>query len=139
MDAHFYDATLPLDKKWVVLNELKALKGFKNCVICIHDFDCSGLGHCCYDGESLSLPLLKNDIIKINKDFYLYVNAIDFCDIHTIETIYKIKELIVNENVLDTIRLANSCDRLKYRGILYCVPDELNLDIFKLNREYLNV
>src|SRR3989338_1582117 len=36
LDAHFYDPSLPPEEKWVVVNELRALKGFKNCVICIH-------------------------------------------------------------------------------------------------------
>jgi len=133
LDAHFYDPDLPANEKWVVLNELKALKGFSNCVICIHDFDCSGLGHCCYDGWPLSFPLLMQSLDDIG-DFYFYINTRETCDIHTEETIYKVKELIVNDSVLDTVRNTNSCDRLKYRGILYCTPTELNLNIFSLRR-----
>jgi len=134
LDAHFYDNKLPKNDRWVIVNELKALKGFKNCVICIHDFDCSGLGHCCYDGRPLGFPLVLDQLKEINKDFYFYVNSRETCSIYTEKTIHSVKEIKVNENVLDMIRNTNSCDRLKYRGFLYCTPTELNLDNFKLRR-----
>ena len=39
LDAHFYDKKRPKGKgKFVVLDELKALKGMKNAIIIIHDF-----------------------------------------------------------------------------------------------------
>ena len=134
LDAHFYDLELPATEKWVVLNELKALKDFKNCVICIHDFDCSGLGHCCYDGRPLSFPLVFNSLKDVNNDFYYYVNDRKTCDIHTENTIHETKELIINDSVLDTISNTNSCDRLRYRGILYCTPTELDLNNFSIRR-----
>lgn len=134
LDAHFYDPSLPIGDKWVVVNELKVLKGFANCVICIHDFDCSGLGHCCYDDQPLGFPLVLEYLNDVNRGFYYYVNNIGDCDIHDQESILGVEELDVNENVLDTVRNTNSCDRLKYRGILYCTPTELNLDNFELRR-----
>ncbi len=134
LDAHFFDPNLPPDEKWVVVNELKALKGFDRCVICMHDFDCSGLGHCCYEGEPLGFPLVLDDLRKVNKDFHLYVNKKEFCDIHNEETIYQVPELNVNEEVLDNVRYANSCERLTYRGLLYCTPTKLNIDEFQLRR-----
>jgi len=70
LDAHFYNPALGPEEKWIVVNELKALKGFSNCVICIHDYDCEGLGHCCYDGEHLGWPLVKEHILKVSPDFY---------------------------------------------------------------------
>jgi len=134
LDAHFYDPDLPSDEKWVVINELKSLKEFKNCVICIHDFDCSGLGHCCYDGQPLGFPLVLDDLKKVNPNFNLYVNTKEYCEIHNDKTIYDIKELIINEEVLDNLKYTNSCNRLTYRGILYCTPTELDLDQFDLRR-----
>jgi hypothetical protein len=134
LDAHFYDPSLPKNKRWVIVDELKSLKGFKNCVLCLHDFDCSGLGHLCYDGQPLGFPLVVPYLNKINKDFYMYVNTKETCDVHNENTIKDVKEIIVDEEVLDNIKYANSCDRLTYRGILYCVPYELNLDNFELKR-----
>jgi len=134
LDAHFYDPNLPPEEKWVVVNELKALQDFKNCVICLHDFDCSGLGHCCYDGQPLGFPLILEDLKNVNSDFYLYVNTKKQCDIHDEKTIYNASELIINKEVLDNVMYTNSCDRLTYRGILYCTPTKLNLDKFELRR-----
>ena len=134
LDAHFYDPDLPPEEKWVVVNELKELKGFKNCIICIHDFDCSGLGHCCYDGQPLGFPLVSEGLKQVNPNFYMYVNTKGFCDIQNEKTIKNTKEIIVNDLVIDSIKNTNSCERLKYRGFLYCVPDELDLDNFKLRR-----
>ncbi len=134
LDAHFYNPSFSVDKKWVVVNELKVLEGFKNCVICIHDFDCNGLGHCCYDGERLDFNLISKLINKVNPNFHFYINKKEFCDIYDEESIKNVKEIILDDNVLDSVRNTNSCDRLKYRGILYCVPTELDLNSFQLRR-----
>ena len=132
LDAHFYDPALPPDEKWVVINELKALKGFKNCVICIHDFDCEWLGHCCYDGQSLGWPLIKEDIMKINPSFFFYSNTKEFCDIYNEKTISGVPGVTLDEDTLSNIRYAHSSDIKTYRGILYCTPKELDLKEFKL-------
>lgn len=134
LDAHFYDLSLPPDEKWVVVNELKALKNFKNCIICIHDFDCEGLGHCCYDGEHLGWPLVGRYVKVINPNFFFYTNAKELCNIYNEKTIYNIKGIVLDEVTLDNIRYANSCEEKTYRGILYCVPQELDLNEFKLKR-----
>jgi hypothetical protein len=134
LDAHFYDPDLPPEEKWVVVNEIKALEGFDNCVICLHDFDCSGLGHCCYNGQPLGFPLVLPGLLKINSNFNFYVNTKDACDIHNEESILQVSELIVDEEVLDNIRYSNSCERLKYRGLLYCTPEPLDLKGFDIRR-----
>ena len=134
LDAHFYDPSLPLEEKWVVVNELEALRNFKNCVICLHDFDCSGLGHCCYDGQPLGFPLVLPYLNKINSDFSLYVNTREFCNIHSEKSVFMIPEIEVNDLVIDTVRNTNSCERLKYRGLLYRTPTELDLNEFELRR-----
>ncbi len=134
LDAHFYDPALSPEEKWVVVNEIKALEGFNKAIICLHDFDCSGLGHCCYDDQPLGFPLVLADLSKVNPNFYYYVNNKENCEIHDEKSIYDVPELIVNEEVLDNIRYANSCDRLRYRGMLYCTPTPIDLDKFDIRR-----
>lgn len=134
LDAHFYDPNLSAEDMWVVEHELKALEGFENCVICIHDFDCSGLGHCCYNGQPLGFPLVMKYLDRINDNFSLYVNKKEWCDIYDEETIREVSEIIVDDLVVDTVRNTNSCERLKYRGLLYCTPTELDIDKFDLKR-----
>ena len=134
LDAHFYDPSLPPDEKWVVVNELKALAGFERCVICIHDFDCEGLGHCCYDGEPLGFPLIGEHIRKVNPNFYYYTNARAFCEIYDEASIKGVPGITLDEETIDNIRYAHSAERLTYRGILYATPEELDLNRFQLKR-----
>ncbi|MDP2755917.1 MAG: hypothetical protein Q8P40_16260 [Nitrospirota bacterium] len=131
LDAHFYDPKLPANEKWVVKNELKALEGFRNCAIAIHDFDCNGLGHLVYDGEHLNFELIKDELSKVNPDFRFYTNTREFCEVHTRESIKGVIGLVEDEETLETIDY-HSTDRLKYRGILYCVPRELDLRRYQL-------
>jgi hypothetical protein len=132
LDAHFYDPSLPANEKWVVLSELKALKGFNNCVICIHDFDCEGLGHCCYDNEPLGWPLIRDSVTQVNQNFHYYTNTREFCNIYTEETIKNVRGITLDDDTLDNIRYARSAERLTYQGILYCTPQPLDLTRFKL-------
>ena len=132
LDAHFY--TSIVEDRWVILKELEALAGFDRCVICIHDFDCSGLGHLCYDGEHMGFPLLLDSLRKVNPNFHFYINTKETCDIYDEGTIHEREELIVNEDVLDNVRFTQTSDRLRYRGILYCTPTELDLTIFNLRK-----
>ncbi len=81
LDAHFYDPKAK--NKWVVLEELKALKGFKNCIIIIHDFD-NNLGHINYDGQPLNFDLVKKDLLKVNPKFKFYTNELKSCDTVTL-------------------------------------------------------
>jgi hypothetical protein len=124
LDAHFYNPNLPEGKeKFVVLKELKALEGFKDSVIAIHDFD-NGLGHCRYDGIRLDMDLVREDILKVNKDFKFYTNRLESCDIYDTNTILD-SGLEIDYETMDNIRYANSSPRLKFRGILYALPSEL--------------
>ncbi len=133
LDAHFYDSSLPKEKRFVVLNELKVLKNFNKCIIIIHDFD-NGLGHITYDGQPLDLQLIKKDLMAVNPEFKLYTNDLSNCDIVK-PSIKDIKEsgLVFDEETLDNLEYAWSIPRLTYRGILYAVPEELNKD-FALKR-----
>lgn len=134
LDAHFYDPKLTSDKRWVVKNELKALEGFSNCLIMIHDFDVGGLGHLVYDGEHLNFDLIKEDILKVNPKFRFYHNERQTCDIMTPEdlTTHGIAPYAV---ALDNLKYAYTNDTKKYRGILYATPKELDLTKYDL-REY---
>lgn len=129
LDAHFYT---PGEKKtqedrWVVLRELKALEGFKNCVLVIHDFNCGGGLHgLVYDGEPLNFELVKSCLAQINSDFFYYVNLREHCNPHTEESIIGVKGIDPDYDTLETIRYHHS-DKLKYRGILYCVPRPIDL------------
>jgi len=127
LDAHFYDPTLPKEKRFVVLDELKALKGFKKCIIIVHDFD-NGLGHITYDGQPLDLPLMKSDLMQINPDFKLYTNELATCEIWNEKTILD-SGMIIDFETMDNIRYANSTSRLTYRGILYALPSEVGKEI----------
>lgn len=137
LDAHFYNPDLRKKKRFVVLDELSALRDFKNCIICIHDFDCEGLGHICYDGYHLNFELIKNKLKEINIFLY-YTNTKQFSAVHSKASISNVVGLDTDEDTLETIDYHNS-DRLKYRGILYCVPSELNLKEFKLKELVQNV
>ena len=134
LDAHFYDPNLPPDEKWVVVNELKALKGFNNCVICIHDFDCEGLGHCIYNGEHLGYSLIKDELMKVNPDFHLYTNTREFCEIYTEKTIANVPGITLDEETKDNLRYAWSSEFKAYRGILYATPEKLDLKFFQLKK-----
>ena len=131
LDAHFYDPSLPKSKKWVVVKELKALYGFHNCIICIHDFACEGLGHLWYDGEHLNREVIRDSITQVNPNFHYYTNKREWCDIYNKDTINELP-ITVDEGVRDNLRYANSSNEKKYRGILYAVPDKLDLRKFEL-------
>ena len=129
LDAHFFD--LDFQDRWVVVKELKALKGFKKAILCLHDFDCQGLGHLIYGGEHLGWSVVEEHIQQVNPDFYYYTNKRDYCDIYNEETVRELP-ITVDEYVIDSIRFANSSDVKRYRGILYATPRKLNLDKFRL-------
>ena len=118
LDAHFYDPTLPKDKRFVVLDELKALKNFKNCVIAIHDFS-NNLGHITYDEQPLNLELLEKDLKEVNKNFHFYTNTLASCDIIKMSDITDI-------DMVDNMEYLYSAPEKTYRGLLYCTPTELS-------------
>ena len=132
LDAHFYDKSLPKNKRFVVVDELKALEEMKRCIIIIHDFD-NNLGHITYDGIPLDMKLVKPFLLKVNPKFYFYTNTLAGCNI--IKNSYELE----NENlhgyieVLDNLKYVWSKPEKTYRGILYCLPFKLtNKEIFNL-------
>ena len=137
LDAHFYDASLSPEDRWVVLKELKALKGFGDCVIVIHDFKCNGLGHLTYDGQSLDFDLVKSDISKVNPNFHYYFNTQGGCEILTKEKLDNscIPNLVLDEETADTMDFVWSNTETihrAYRGLLYATPEPLDLKQFEL-------
>jgi len=118
LDAHFYDKNRPSGKgKFVVLDELKALRGFKNCIIAIHDFD-NNLGHITYDEIPLDMKLVKKDLLNVNPNFKFYTNTLTSCNPLTIAE-------VTDKDAKDNLIYAWSLPRLTYRGILYALPTKL--------------
>lgn len=131
LDAHFYNPEAK--DRWIVLKELDALKDFSNGVIVIHDFDCNGLGHLKYDGETLNFSLVKGDLLKINPNFHFYYNTKEFSGVRTKEEMDKTTGITLDDETLETINYHNN-DRLQHRGLLYCTPSELDLTEFELEK-----
>lgn len=128
LDAHFYDPDRV--NKFVVTEELAALKNFKNCVIAIHDFD-NGMGHITYDGKTINMEMVRDLLKKINSNFHFYTNTNEFSNIHTLTSLRRIG-LSADKDAISNIKYAWSKERLTKRGILYAVPRELDLNKFKL-------
>lgn len=125
LDAHFYDQFLPKNKRFAVIDELKALRNFKNCIIVIHDFD-NNLGHITYDEQPLNLELIKKDLFKINKKFNLYTNTLEGCNPVKLTRHYIEKAgLNYDKETIDNLKYMWSNPRLTYRGILYALPTKL--------------
>lgn len=126
LDAHFFvKGSKTNEDRFVVLKELKSLESRTNSIIVIHDFDNGKLGHITYDGISLDLDLIKEDLFNVNPDFKLYTNELANCDI------MKIEEATDNE-MKDNLIYAWSKPEKTYRGILYCLPAEINVKEFGL-------
>jgi hypothetical protein len=135
LDAHFYlSGNKTNEERFVVLKELRALSDFNNCIILIHDFDCAGLGHITYDGISLNFSLVKESLMKVNPNFKFYTNKKEFCDIITEKEVLegKIQGIEPTEDVLDNLNYVWSNEEKTCRGILYCVPKELDLSKYEL-------
>ena len=129
LDAHYFDPNLK--QKWVVVDELKALKGSKDAIIVLHDYDNGELGHLIYSGEPLNWNVVAAYLHEVNPDFHYYTNTRAMCDIYNEKTIKK-SVLHVDEYILDGLRYANTSDVKKYRGILYAVPRELDISKYQL-------
>ena len=136
LDAHFYDGKLPKEDRFVILKELKALRDFPNCIICVHDFDNKELGHITYDGTDLDFNLLKNDLRNVNSNFKYYTNTKESCDIIRIEDVKngKVPYIFPDDETISNLEYAWSKPEKTYRGILYCTPKEVNLDGLKIIR-----
>lgn len=130
LDAHFYDAQAK--EKFIVREELKALEGFRNCIVIIHDFD-NGMGHIDYDGETINLEMVGGLLHGINPHFKFYTNIPEKTEILTRENL-KDMGLENDRDAIDNIRYAWSEKRLTKRGILYSIPKEINGDQFNLKR-----
>lgn len=129
LDAHFYDPKAK--NRWVVLEELKVLKGFKKAIVIIHDFD-NNLGHITYNGQSLNLDLVKKDLLKVNPNFKFYTNELSSCNPVTLNY----KDILscglqLDNETIDNLEYAWTCPRLTYRGLLYCLPKEVKIEGFK--------
>lgn len=133
LDAHFYNPELPPEQRWVILQELEALSNTRNVIIVIHDFD-NGLGHLEYDKQSMNFEFLQRALKRINPNFHYYTNTKETCDIITKERVAsgEVPNLVLDDSTADNLDYAWSNESKTYRGILYCVPEALDLSQFKL-------
>lgn len=111
---------------WPILDELKAMKGFRGCSIVIHDFKVEGLGHINYDGQALDLDLVKDDLLRVDPNFYLYVNSRETCDIWTRAALKEHLGATYDKYFDKAMDFVWSAPVKTYRGILYAVPAELD-------------
>lgn len=133
LDAHFYDAALPPEERWVILRELKALRSSSNVVLAIHDFD-NGLGHLTYDGQPMNFDFLRSALLAVNPNFYFYTNTKETCDIITKERVAagEVPNLVLDDVTADNLDYAWGEESKTRRGILYCTPTALDLSKFEL-------
>lgn len=126
LDAHFYDPKLPKEKRFVVLDELDALKNIIGCVITIHDF-CNGLGGLVYDDVPLDFKILEDKLHKINPNFNYYTNQLSSCDIVK-EDFSDIRKagLEPTNDIIESLEYVWSKPEKTYRGLLYATPTKLN-------------
>ena len=137
LDAHFYDPTLPKEEKFVVKKELKSINSNCNCIIVIHDFDTeNGLGHLVYDRDSLNFDVVQSELYRINPNFVYYTNDLSTCDIVTIDDISsnKLPNLSVDNENIDSLKFVWSNPFKTYRGILYCLPTEVDSYVYNIKK-----
>ena len=88
------------------------------------------MGHITYDGQPLNMDLLKEDLLRVNPNFKFYTNELSSCDI------LKEKDAIIrmangkpiyDDDMLSNLRYVWSSPEKTYRGILYCLPDDVNI------------
>lgn len=131
----FLDAHKP--DNWPVLDELRALRGFRNCCITIHDFKVGGLGHICYGGQDLDFDYVKDELLRVNDSFHFYHNDRSTCQIWTVDEVAQgeIPGLLFDEELKQWLEYTWSTEQRTYRGILYCVPEALD-ETFQLKGGY---
>jgi hypothetical protein len=129
LDAHYFDPKLK--QKWVVIDELKVLKGFRDCVIIIHDYDNGELGHLIYAGEHMGWNVVGAYLYQVNPYFKYYTNTREMCDIYDEKTIHN-TPIRIDGSIINGLKYANSSDVKKYRGILYAVPREIDIKDYQL-------
>jgi len=129
LDAHFYDPDAL--NKFIVLDELESLEFRQNSIIVIHDFD-NNLGHITYDGQPLNFELLKKKLLKVNPHFKFYTNELKSCDIvKPTRTDIAQAGLKYDNDTLDNLQYAWTKPEKTYRGFLYAIPEEVEIDGLK--------
>jgi hypothetical protein len=137
LDAHFYDPSLPKELRFVVKQELASMAPSNNCIIIIHDFDTrNGLGHITYDGIPLDFEIVRDNLLKINPRFSFYTNYKEACDIVTEKDFIdgKMDPLLLDDEMRDTLKFIWSAPQKTYRGLLYCIPRDVNASKYHLRK-----
>lgn len=122
---------------WPIEKEIPALGKRDNCVICIHDFDNGELGFISDGTRKLDWRMVGHLLTEVNPNFHYYTNTMEFCDIVSEEDIGNVP-VTVDADIIDCIRhsINGGGDATKYRGILYAVPQPLDLSKYKLIEFY---
>lgn len=127
LDAHFYRANVPAERRWVVKEELQSLENFRQAVIVIHDMNFDGLNGLVYDGESLTFETVKDELLRVNPTFFFYRNDRIRCDPRTqIIDLHEQGLFSEDEGTVETMEY-HANDRLRYRGLLYAIPAPVEL------------
>ena len=136
LDAHFYDPKLPIEKRFVIQEELKTLKDNYNCIIIIHDFDNGELGCIEYDNIKMGMNVVGDLLFDVNPNFHFYTNSKSDCDIVTLDDVanHVIPGVENDEDIIDNINYAWTKPEKTYRGMLYCTPKKLELSKYNLRR-----
>lgn len=119
----FLDAHTP--DNWPILEELKVLKGFKNCCIIIHDFKVPGLGHIQYGVQALDMEYVKDGLLGVNPNFCFYSNYKGGTCIYTPEEVQAGIGLPWDAETQDRLKYTWSSPEKTHRGILYATPEPL--------------
>lgn len=123
LDAHWY-------QEWPLLDELRALKGFLQAIIVIHDFKAPGLGYVSYGGQDLDWDYVKTDLMAVNPGFHFYHNTHEGCDIVTPAEVKagRVPGLVWDKETQHVLeKIVWESDRRAYRGILYATPEPLEM------------
>lgn len=125
LDAHWYES-------WPLLDELKALKGFKNCCIEIHDFKVPNMGYVSYNKQDLDIDYIREDLMAVNPNFCLYSNNRENSHIYTKEEAAEVPGLVMDKETEWVFDYAWESEAKRFRGILYAVPERLPQQEFRL-------
>jgi hypothetical protein len=132
LDAHFYNPELPADKRFVVLDELESLRNFNHGILVIHDFDNGQFGHITYDGQPLNFDLLKEKLNNVNPNFRYYTNT--ECDVFDETSIFSLQGITLDDKVMDNITYAQQSETKRDRGILYCLPYDIDATKYRMRK-----
>ena len=76
------------------------------------------------------MDVVEKHLKKVNPDFHFYTNDLATCDI--IKNPSDMPGLMDDADTRDNLKYVWSKPEKTYRGILYCIPEKLNINRYKL-------